>query len=68
MNTPRAAARESTWTATLLLVGAGLVSAMQVGKAPAALQAVQAGLGLPLERAAWLLSAFGIVGALFGIA
>lgn len=68
MNPPKASTRESAWPATLLLVGAGIVSAMQVGKAPAALQAVQAGLGLPLERAAWLLSAFGIVGALFGIA
>lgn len=68
MNTPRAAASQSSWSSAMLLVGAGLVSAMQVGKAPAALQAVQAGLGLSLERAAWLLSAFGIVGAVFGIA
>lgn len=64
----REAACASPWPATLLLVGAGLVSAVQVGKAPAALQAVQAPLDLPLERAAWLLSAFGIVGAVFGIA
>lgn len=68
MNALTTTARASPWPATLLLVGAGLVSAMQVGKAPAAWQAVQSGLGLSLERAAWLLSAFGIVGALFGIA
>ncbi len=68
MNAPQAATRSSPWPVTLLLVGAGLVSAMQLGKAPAALQALQAALGLPLERAAWLLSAFGVVGALFGIA
>ncbi len=58
----------SPWPATLLLVGAGVVSAVQVGKAPAALQAVQEALALPLSQAAWLLSAFGVVGALFGIA
>lgn len=68
MNAPQAGARASPWPVTVLLVGAGLVSAVQLGKAPAALQAVQAALGLPLERAAWLLSAFGVVGALFGIA
>lgn len=58
----------SPWPATLLLVGAGIVSAVQVGKAPAALQAVQAALVMPLSQAAWLLSAFGVVGAVFGIA
>lgn len=58
----------SPWPATLLLVGAGVVSAVQVGKAPAALQAVQESLVLPLSQAAWLLSAFGVVGAVFGIA
>ena len=58
----------SPWPATLLLVGAGVVSAVQVGKAPAALQAVQSALVMPLSQAAWLLSAFGVVGAVFGIA
>lgn len=58
----------SPWPATLLLVGAGVVSAVQVGKAPAALQAVQEALVLTLSQAAWLLSAFGVVGAIFGIA
>ena len=58
----------SPWPATLLLVGAGVVSAVQVGKAPAALQAVQSALVMPLSQAAWLLSAFGVVGAMFGIA
>ncbi len=68
MTAPNAAARASHWPVTLLLVGAGLVSAVQLGKAQAALQAMPTALGLSLERAAWLLSAFGAVGALFGIA
>lgn len=63
-----AAPRSSVWPATWLLVGAGVVSAVQVGKAPAALQAVQQELAMPLAQAAWLLSAFGIVGAVSGIA
>jgi predicted MFS family arabinose efflux permease len=58
----------SLWPPTLLLVGAGLVSAFQVGKAPAAIQTVQAAFDIPLANAAWLLSAFGIVGAVLGVA
>jgi MFS transporter, DHA1 family, inner membrane transport protein len=58
----------SPWPTILLVVGAGVVSACQVGKAPAALAAVQADLGLDLATASWLLSAFGIVGALAGLA
>jgi MFS transporter, DHA1 family, inner membrane transport protein len=54
--------------AILLIVGAGVVSAFQVGKAPTALAAVQADLALDLATASWLLSAFAIVGALAGIA
>lgn len=57
----------SPWPATLLLVAAGVVSAVQVGKAPAALQAMQGALGMPLAQAAWLLSAFGVVGAVLGV-
>lgn len=60
--------RASPWPATWLLVGAGVVSAMQVGKAPAALQEVQHDLAMPLAQAAWLLSAFGIVAAVCGVA
>ncbi|MGC4394387.1 CynX/NimT family MFS transporter [Hydrogenophaga sp. T2] len=68
MSVPKAIAPASQWPAILLLVGAGLVSAVQLAKVPAAMQAIQAALGMPLERAAWLLSAFGVVGALFGTA
>jgi MFS transporter, DHA1 family, inner membrane transport protein len=58
----------SPWPTILLIVGAGVVSAFQVGKAPTALAAVQADLALDLAIASWLLSAFAIVGALSGIA
>jgi len=55
------------WPLILLIVGAGVVSAFQVGKAPTALAAVQSDLGLDLATASWLLSAFAIVGAVAGI-
>ena len=58
----------SRWPTILLIVGAGIVSAFQVGKAPMALAAVQADLAFSLATASWLLSAVAIVGALGGIA
>jgi MFS transporter, DHA1 family, inner membrane transport protein len=58
----------SPWPVILLVVGAGVVSACQVGKAPAALAAIRGDLGLDLATASWLLSAFAVVGALFGLA
>jgi DHA1 family inner membrane transport protein len=59
---------DSRWPTILLIVGAGIVSAFQVGKAPTALAAVQADLAIGLAMASWLLSAFAIVGAFSGIA
>lgn len=56
----------SAWPRILLVVGAGVVSAFQVGKAPAALAAVQGDLALSLAAASWLISAFAILGALAG--
>jgi DHA1 family inner membrane transport protein len=58
----------SRWPLIHLIVGAGIVSAFQVGKAPAALAAIQADLGLDLPAASWLLSAFALVGGIAGIA
>lgn len=62
------ASDRSRWPTILLIVGAGVVSAFQAGKAPIALAAIQADLGLDLAAASWLLSAFAIIGALTGIA
>jgi DHA1 family inner membrane transport protein len=61
-------AERSRWPAMLVILGAGVVSAFQVGKAPMALTAIQADLELDLATASWLLSAFAIVGALISIA
>lgn len=62
------ATRGAGWPTLLLIVGAGIVSAFQVGKAPMALAAVRAELGLDLATASWLLSAFALVGAAGGLA
>ncbi|MDX0365626.1 MFS transporter [Sinorhizobium meliloti] len=56
----------SAWPRISLVVAAGVVSAFQVGKAPAALAAVQGDLALSLVAASWLISAFAILGALAG--
>lgn len=60
--------QDPPWPTVLLIVGAGIVSAFQVGKAPMALAAVQADLAMGIASASWLLSAFAVVGALAGIA
>ncbi|MAZ33365.1 MAG: MFS transporter [Thalassospira sp.] len=47
-----------------VIVGAGIVSAFQVGKVPVVMTALQDDLGVGLASASWLLSAFALVGAL----
>jgi DHA1 family inner membrane transport protein len=61
-------AEGSGWPTILLIVGAGVVSACQVGKATVALAAIQSDLAVSLAVVSWLLSAFAIVGALAGVA
>lgn len=56
----------SAWPTILLIVGAGVVSAFQVGKAPMALSAVREELGLGLATVSWLISAFAVIGAVAG--
>lgn len=55
-----------TWPTIFLLVGAGIISAWQVGKMPVALASLQSDLALDLAVASWLLSAFAFVGAIAG--
>ncbi|MEO0036519.1 MAG: hypothetical protein RLZZ501_2542 [Pseudomonadota bacterium] len=54
------------WPGVLLAVGAGVVGAFQVGKAPIALPQIRAELGLDLSQAAWILSLLPLTGALTG--
>ena len=50
----------------LLFLGAGIVTAFQIGKAPPVLPAIRAELGMSLFAAGWILSAFSIIGLVFG--
>jgi MFS family permease len=54
------------WPLVLLLVGAGVVSAFQVGKAPPMLLAIRSELGMSLFLAGWILSVFNVIGFLLG--
>jgi len=51
----------------MLAVGAGVVGAFQVGKAPIALPLIRADFGLDLSSAAWILSLLPLIGATSGV-
>lgn len=59
---------ETDRIALSLVVGAGIVSAFQVGKATLALQALRMDLDVALSAASWVLSAFALLGALVSVA
>lgn len=52
----------TNWHVFFLIVGVGVVAAFQVGKAPPALPAIRAELGLSLYMAGWVLSSFNALG------
>jgi len=57
---------KTPWALLLLLVGAGMVGAFQMGKAPPVLPAIRAELAMSLFLAGWVLSALNIVGLVLG--
>ncbi len=57
----------SDWTAISLAVGAGVVTAMQIGKVPPALPAIADELELTRVSAGFVASIFFVVGALTGV-
>lgn len=67
-STPAPAPSATRWPVVLMLVGAGVVAAFQIGKAPAALPIVRADLGLSLTQAAWVVSIFNAIGIVAGMA
>nr|WP_297350738.1 MFS transporter [uncultured Caldimonas sp.] len=66
MTAGSAPAAGRVWFVVVLLVGAGVVAAFQVGKVPIALPEIQRDLHLGLASAAWLMAAFAVVGAVAG--
>lgn len=55
------------WLAVGVVVAAGIVAALQVGKAPIAMPLLQAEFGLDLATLGWLASIFAVLGMLGGI-
>ena len=62
----RRSVARSDWLRICVLVFAGVVSAMQIGKVPAALSSLRADLGVGLIASGWILSMFSALGAAFG--
>ncbi|MBL8669368.1 MAG: MFS transporter [Alphaproteobacteria bacterium] len=59
---------ESTsWALVLLLVGAGVVAALHVGKAPPALPPLRADLAMSLTASGWCVSLFNVIAAALGM-
>ncbi len=61
------AAGAATARRPLVLLGAGIVAALNIGKLPPALAALQAEFGLSLVQVSWMVSLFMVGSALFGI-
>jgi len=60
------AENKNPWRLVVILVGAGVVSAFQVGKVPPLLPDIQAELVISLFYAGWILSIFNITGLVLG--
>lgn len=66
MNRPTDLAIATSWPAIIAIYAAGVLAACQAGKATIALAGVQQELGISLALAAWLISAFAMLGAVSG--
>lgn len=63
----RSGPARTRWPLALLLFGAGLVVALQLGKAVAALPTLRVDMGLSLVVGGWVISAFNVAGAVSGL-
>jgi len=57
---------QSPWGLIFLLIGAGILSAFQVGKVPPVLSDIRIDLAISLFHAGWILSIFSLTGLLLG--
>jgi predicted MFS family arabinose efflux permease len=58
---------QTRWTAVFVLILAGVVAALQIGKAAIALPVLQHDLALTLTVASWIVGAYGVLGAVAGL-
>lgn len=57
----------TNWLAVAMVVAAGIIAALQVGKVIVSVPLLRADLGLSLSAAGWVLSIFSVLGVLGGI-
>ena len=57
----------TNWTVVWLSITAGIVAALQIGKVPPAIPALQQELQLSLVQVGWLASIFNLIGAVGGV-
>jgi MFS family permease len=58
---------ETSWLKVAVLISAGAAVALQIGKVPAALPALQAELGLTLVQSSWVVAIFSTIAAGFAV-
>jgi MFS family permease len=59
---------KTPWGLVCILLGAGVLSAFQVGKVPPVLQNIRSDLSISLFHAGWVLSIFNFIGLMMGTA
>ena len=62
-----AMAERTRWGAAFVLIFAGVISALQIGKAATAVPVLQHELALTLVAASWIVGAYGVLGAVAGL-
>jgi len=65
--TPNLISRRTRWGPVLIIVGAGVCSAFQIGKVPPALPDLQKSLNLSLVAGGWVISIYNAMGATCGV-
>lgn len=58
---------KTRWGAALILILAGVISALQIGKAAIAVPILQRELAMTLVMASWIVGAYGVLGAAAGL-
>src|SRR5262245_34226163 len=58
---------KTRWGAALILIFAGVISALQIGKAAIAVPVLQRELAMTLLAASWIVGAYGVLGATAGL-
>ncbi|MBV9954243.1 MAG: MFS transporter [Pseudolabrys sp.] len=58
---------KTNWTAVAALLAAGVIVALQIGKAVIAVPVVQKELAMSLTLASWIIGTYGLLGALVGL-